>query len=458
MAESRDLGTCSLTTQKNLGKRLHALKIHPVTAILQDVFTGHGELYHVGGSVRDALLGRAVHDLDFSCSLAPEQILKLLTAKGVRCLEMSAKHGTIIAVIDHISYEITQFRDAAITCAGDLALRDFTINAIAFPVVANKIDEIVDPLNGILDLESKIVRGCVDPRARFTEDPLRILRAIRFGPAQDFTLEPATFAAAGELRELLTNISPERIREELERILMSDNPRAAFRALRDLKIIDVILPEMLQSIGTEQNEWHIEDVFEHTLSVIERAERERIQRWCALFHDLGKPATATAGADGRRHFYGHERVGETIAQSVTERLKFSIDDQRLISLLVRQHMRPTNLGESGVRRILRDLGDAYSAWRKFKWADAAPALDEKIVKEELARFDEMVEIERNRPVGSVYSALAVDGTDLISIGFSPGPQLGATLKALHEVVLDSPEKNDRDALLEIAQGILDGKK
>jgi putative nucleotidyltransferase with HDIG domain len=371
---------------------------------------------------------------------------------------MSAKHGTIIAVIDGKSYEITQFRDSACSCEGDLALRDFTINALALPVAVNNTTDVIDPTGGVEDLATGVIRGCIDPSKRIVEDPLRILRGIRLGPARGFALETSTEAAMRAHRALLCGVSPERIRSELELILLSDDPRAAFRALRDLEILNVILPEMLPSIGSEQNEWHVEDVFEHTLTVISRAERERIQRWCALFHDLGKPATATVDADGRRHFYGHEKVSEAIALAVMERLRFSTDDTRLIALLVRQHMRPTSVGEAGVRRIMRDLGEAFSEWRRFKWADAAPALDEKVVREELSKFDALVEVERNRPVGSVYSALAVDGNDLIRIGLSPGKELGGILKALHEKVLDDPALNAKDTLLQLAKEMLDAKK
>ncbi len=437
---------------------LSALNRHPVAATLLDALGGNAQLHHVGGSVRDALLGREVHDLDFSCALAPEEILARLVARNLRALEMSAKHGTIIAVIDGKSYEITQFRDSACSCEGDLALRDFTINALALPVAVNNTTDVIDPTGGVEDLATGVIRGCIDPSKRIVEDPLRILRGIRLGPARGFALETSTEAAMRAHRALLCGVSPERIRSELELILLSDDPRAAFRALRDLEILNVILPEMLPSIGSEQNEWHVEDVFEHTLTVISRAERERIQRWCALFHDLGKPATATVDADGRRHFYGHEKVSEAIALAVMERLRFSTDDTRLIALLVRQHMRPTSVGEAGVRRIMRDLGEAFSEWRRFKWADAAPALDEKVVREELSKFDALVEVERNRPVGSVYSALAVDGNDLIRIGLSPGKELGGILKALHEKVLDDPALNAKDTLLQLAKEMLDAKK
>ena len=464
--ESPNLGIFSSMTPQaraeTIAVRLSALELHPVTKILRQIFGlqsgAASELYHVGGSVRDALLAKPISDLDFSCALAPAEILARLNALNVRALEMSAKHGTIIAVFSGVSYEITQFRDAARTCAGDLALRDFTINALAFPVVSNLSQaQLYDPQAGLHDLENSILRACGnDATARFTEDPLRILRAIRFGPAQNFELQADTAAAATANAKLLLRISPERIRDELEKILLSANPRAAFRVLRDLKVLDVILPEVLPSIGSEQNEWHVEDVFEHTLTVISRANLERIQRWCALFHDLGKPATTTVDEQGRRHFFGHEKVSETLAQQVMQRLRFSTDDQRLISLLVRQHMRPINLGEAGVRRLLRDLGAAYQEWRAFKWADAPPALDEALVKLELAAFDKMVETEFLRPKGSVYSALAVDGNMLVALGFAPGPKLGGALKMLHEVVLEDPEKNERTILLNLAREILKG--
>jgi len=369
------------------------------------------------------------------------------------------RHGTILAVIGEQTIEITTFRkvlaDGAVVIGSDLLedlrSRDFTFNAIAFSIDSAVL---IDPMQGAHDLSADIVRACGAPHERLREDPLRLLRMVRFGPCQGRTIEAATMAAAIQVTPLIAEVSPERIRVELEKILLSTHLAAGLRALHSLGALEFILPEAIPSIGVEQNEFHIEDVFDHTLTVIERCPPDAILRWAALFHDLGKPATLSVGDDGRRHFYGHEKVSTTLGQEAMRRLKFSNHDQDTISLLVREHMRPIDCGMPGTRRILRDLGDQYDRWRQFKSADAPPIMTDEEMRSRFERFDAQVQAERERPKGSVFDALAINGNDLIALGVKPGKGLGAILKAAHEAVLDNPELNERERLIAFAKKLI----
>jgi tRNA nucleotidyltransferase (CCA-adding enzyme) len=277
---------------------------------------------------------------------------------------------------------------------------------------------------------------------------------IRFGPSDGRTIDAATMDAALETVELITKVSPERIRVELEKILLAKYPAAGLRTLQSLGALELLLPEVIPAIGVEQNEFHVEDVFDHTLTVLERCPADAILRWAALFHDLGKPATLSIGDDGRRHFYGHEKISTELGAQAMERLKFSYHDQATISLLVREHMRPIDCGMPGTRRILRDLGDQYDRWRQFKVADAPPIMTDQEMQVRFERFDAQVKAERERPKGSVFEALAIDGNDLMALGLKPGKELGAILKAAHEAVLDSPELNEHEKLIEFAKKMI----
>ena len=209
---------------------------------------------------------------------------------------------------------------------------------------------------------------------------------------------------------------------------------------------------MIPCIGFEQNEFHVEDVFDHTMTVlISRTPADKILRWAAIFHDVGKPHTLTVDEDGRRHFYLHEVIGEEMSLARMKHLRFSHEETDAIALIVKQHMRPMDCGAPGVRRIMRDLGSAYDLWRSFKWADISPTMPEEEFTTVATRFDALRATEAARLAGPSYGKLAVDGNDLIQLGVRPGPALGKLLKELEELVLDDPANNERSVLLEVAQ-------
>jgi tRNA nucleotidyltransferase (CCA-adding enzyme) len=217
-----------------------------------------------------------------------------------------------------------------------------------------------------------------------------------------------------------------------------------------LGLLKLVLPELIPMVGVEQNEFHTEDVFDHTLSVLERCPPNAMLRLIALFHDSGKPATLSVGEDGRRHFYEHETVSERLCLAALERLKFSGEEITHVSRVVRMHMRPIECGPPGIRRILRDVAPYYDDWRTFKYADAPPIMADDMVLQRLSQFDEMVaaELRRREKQGN---RLAVRGDDLIALGMKPGAAMGKLLKELEELVIENPDRNTKEELLREAQ-------
>lgn len=417
------------------------------------------QLHLVGGAVREAFLSDRKTDLDLTSVFPPEKSEKLLVAAGLRVIETGIKHGTITVLVENNPIEITTFRkpgaakpeDYSTNIEEDLRGRDFTINAIAFSLHTNSI---VDPTGGIADIGAHVLRAVGVAGDRFREDPLRLLRMIRFGPAAGRSIESDTLLAATQLAPIIERVSAERVREEVTRILLSASPGEALRAMLGCKLIDVLFPEMLPSVGFEQNDFHIHDVFEHTIWVLERCPSEKLLRWAAFFHDLGKPRSLSIDADGRRHFYKHEEYSEEIANTIMHRLRFSNDDIDAIRSLVRHHMRPLECGPSGVRRLIRDLDSQFDNWRIFKRADAPPKMSDGEFEEKMKAFDSMYDAEMKRRQASGQSKLAIGGNELIALGLRPGPRLGSVLKRLEELVIENPECNERETLLERAKDII----
>ncbi len=410
------------------------------------------ELYLVGGTVRDAFLGHTGTDLDLATNLSAQEMKARCEKHSIKTVDTGIQHGTILAVIDGTHLEVTTFRvpsererhTPARDIATDLSGRDFTINAVAFDLASKTL---VDPLNGVADIASGTLRAVGDASLRLAEDPLRILRMVRFGPAQGRVVEPTTLSAASSLVERLAKVSVERIKTELQAILMSPLPHEGLRCIKDIGALPYTIPELIPAIGFEQNKFHIHDVWEHTLWVLERAQRDPVLRWAAVFHDVGKPHTLSVDGAGQRHFYQHEVVSEKLARERMHTLKFSRDDTETIASVVRHHMRPLDCGAPGVRRLMRDLGDNLALWRSFKEADAPPTVPEPEFHATAQAFDALLQAERDRLAGPAYGKLAVTGQDLIALGMMPGPKMGALLKQLEELVLDDPSLNEPERLL-----------
>jgi len=443
-------------------ERLKQLVAEPNLTALQAALGTDSALHLVGGTVRDILLERAGSDIDLATSLLPDQVRTRLEGAGIHVVPTGLKHQTVTAVLDGSHYEITTFRGPGMRSSGgvvhgnsieqDLIHRDFTINALAYSF---QTKEIVDVLNGVQDLRREKVRTCGSPNDRFEEDPLRMLRLIRIAMELSFSIDEKSAKAAHTLAHLLEGVSVERMREEMIRILLSPEPRRGFIILAELGLLNTVLPEMIPSVGCEQNRFHSDDVFLHTLEVIEKTEPELIVRLSALFHDIGKPHTISIdGVTGERHFFKHETVGAEITREALKRLKFSNEIREAVSLLVQTHMRPLDAGPPGLRRLLRDTGDYFEHWRKLKEADTlSTKIDPSQFKKAIADFDERMEEIKKGPPVSPLASLAIKGKDLLDKGFPESPKIGIVLRALHEKVLDDLAINERETLLKMSEEI-----
>ena len=420
--------------------------------------------YAVGGCVRDTLMGRTPHDWDLCTAALPEEMLSLFS--GEQVAETGLKHGTLTVIRNHIPYEITTFRtDGSYTdhrhpdsvsfvreIREDLSRRDFTVNAMAYSPASG----LVDLFGGRADLRGRIIRCVGDPDARFGEDALRILRALRFAAVFDFFLDPDTDRAVHARREDLRRVAAERIRTELMKLLCAPAAGRILRAYPD--VLAVIIPELAPMIGYDQrNHHHHFDLWEHTVQALENVPPEEDLRLAMLLHDTGKPGACTLDSKGEAHYIGHQALSAEIAARVTENLRCSTAQQDHVVLLVKNHDIP------------------------LRTADGAPATDRRFLLRRLNRFGEadlraLIQIHRADRIATGYTPadredrrmrqrldaldallaekpcftlkdLAVNGRDLTALGLK-GPEVGRTLDSLLSAVMDGTLPNEKKALLD----------
>ncbi|GAB4318062.1 MAG: CCA tRNA nucleotidyltransferase [Candidatus Zixiibacteriota bacterium] len=439
----------------------------------------HGEVYEVGGTVRDRLWGRSVDykDRDFLvCKIPIDDLQRILRRYGdvslvgksfgvlkftPRTGEGEAKATHDIALprseqstgIRHVDFNVDF--DPNLPVERDLMRRDFTINALAEDC---RTHEIVDPSGGRADIESRTLR-MVFPNA-FREDPLRILRGAQFAARFELRLDTNTREAMRESVALLESVSMERVAEELSKLLgLADRPSIGLRLLHELGALRIILPELEETVGVDQpGPYHAHNVFDHTMIAVDNVKKTLRLRWAALLHDINKPQTKEVEGD-RAHFYGHDRMGARTARHVLRRLRYANDFVNDVSALVERHMFATELSDKGVRRLIRKVGpDLIHDLLDLRRADTiAQGMGQSNddVDELERRIDD--EINRKSPFG--LKDLAVNGHDLMNeLGVSPGPDVGKILDALLEDVLDDPSQNDRDNLLRRARNYLQDKQ
>lgn len=418
------------------------------------------EAYAVGGCVRDTILNREPDDWDITTSAKPMEIKKLFPVT----IDTGIQHGTVTVLRNHVGYEVTTYRidgeyadnrhpkEVIFTASlkEDLLRRDFTINAMAY----NHEDGIIDEYGGLSDISDGIIRCVGNPYDRFSEDALRIMRAVRFSAQLGYRIEEETSKAIVKLAPNLSTISAERINTELTKLLLSPNPDYLRDACR-LGITRVVLPEFDKCMECEQvNPHHCYSVGEHTLHSLRFVPNDRVLRYTMLFHDFGKPDTRSVGEDGRMHFYGHPLVSERMASDIMHRLKFDNDTLHAVKLLCRNHDLEIIEDKKHVRRAMNKLGsDNFSKLLMVKRADCMAQSDYKR-EEKLASLDKLESI-YNEIVSAkecvCMKDLAVCGRDLIDLGVKPGPAMGVILGELLSKVIDEPSLNDREVLLDMVK-------
>ena len=415
--------------------------------------------YYVGGFVRDQLLQRKSKDIDLL--VTDHDAETLLRALAQRCgwappvvvgqFGTAQVHGRgfIVEAVRARSESYTPgSRKPSVrpgTLEEDVLRRDFTLNALCLDLDGTLLDLTG---RGRADLEQGVLRTPLQPSLTFSEDPLRMLRAARFCAVLGFHVAPETKAGMAAVAARIAIISPERIQEELRRILIADHPRRAFELLRETGVLQQILPELTALVGVEQPaSYHRHDVWGHTMEAVERARpKTLLVRLATLLHDVGKPATQTRGDDGEYHFFDHAEVGAAMAKEICRRLRFSSDLSRDVEALVRLHMRPmtytTATSDKALRRLIAAAGELrvpmLAVARADRLASARPDLPGlQDLAARMHALDTSGQIAAREPV--------LDGaTVMATLHLAPGPAVGAALRALDQALLDGEITRDRD--------------
>ena len=424
---------------------------------------GHSA-YIVGGCVRDSILGRTPHDYDICTSATPSEMLEIFKDKKI--IETGLQHGTVTVVVNGEPYEITTYRIDGVysdnrrpdtvtftdKLVEDLRRRDFTINAMAY----NDEEGLIDPFNGMEDIKYKKINCVGFAEDRFGEDALRILRAIRFAAQLEFTIMPGTDREIHKQYKNLENISIERINSEFCKIASSDDFCVELLLYKD--VFSLFIPELKDMFDFSQNNpWHIWDVFGHTIHAVEYCDSDDlVVRLAVFFHDFGKPHSYQDGEDGIRHFKGHGKVSADMTDSIMKRLRFDNETRNNVVELVYYHDATFEVGKKYVKRWLNKIGE-----KQFRRLLQVKKADNKAQNLELSsdRIKELEEIEllidEVLQEDECFSLkdLAVNGKDLIGIGYKTGKELGNTLNRLLQLVIDGDCPNEKEKLLQEAESL-----
>ncbi len=416
------------------------------------------ECYIVGGSVRDLLMGKNPHEWDLTTNADPKTVTKLFT----KVVPTGIKYGTVTVLLDGESFEVTTFRKDEKYVDGrhpenvkftknleeDLSRRDFTINAIAFDPIDNKL---VDIFSGQNDIKKKIIRTVGDPVERFTEDGLRPIRACRFSSQLGFEIEKNTLDAMPKVLRMVKKVAIERVHDELVKILKTNKPSIGIDALYRTQILHLFIPELVALYGVLQpEEYHKHDVYWHTLYACDAAPADNlIVRLAALFHDIAKPDCK----DGMT-FYNHDKVGAKIVLKILKRLKFSNEITENVVNLVSHHMfnYQTSWSDAAVRRFIKRVG-IHNVENLFalRRADIA-AMKQKMNNDYLVELHKRIEKVVKEENALNVIDLKIDGKDIMkALKIKPGPKVGKILNELLEAVLDDPKINSKAKLLELVR-------
>ncbi|MBD3217846.1 MAG: HD domain-containing protein [candidate division Zixibacteria bacterium] len=444
-----------------------------------DEILKYGNLYEVGGCVRDSLLGMGIAEKDRDYLVTKIEFEKLvevlekyghvdLVGKSFGVIKFTASNNGAERITYDIALPRSEFStgighrdfkvdfDHTLPIEEDLKRRDFTINAIARNL---RDDKLVDPYGGQQDLKYGLIRMLT--ANTFEDDPLRMLRAVQFAARFDFEIEPQTFEAIRQNAGLINTVTAERIQEELNKLLTrSKKPSRGFILLDQTNLLKIILPELAVGIGVDQpGGYHAHDVFLHSLYTVDELPQDNLSlRLAGLLHDIAKPHTKRV-KEGKAHFYGHDQQGSDIAKEVLRRLRYSNQIIKDVQTLIKSHMFTSEMSDKGVRRLIKRVGlDNVFDLLELRRADVR-AQGMGNTTPEIDELEERVrgELEEKVPLG--VKQLAIDGNDLMEeFDLSPSPMVGEILSCLLEIVLDYPEKNHKEELIQQARVFLREKE
>ncbi|HOU45658.1 MAG TPA: CCA tRNA nucleotidyltransferase [Candidatus Pacearchaeota archaeon] len=455
-----------------------------IKGILSDLQKSGFQAFIVGGCVRDFLLEKEPQDWDITTDATPQEIQKIFPDSfyendfgtvSVKIRNQSPTSESSGEVIDCV--EITPFRLESSysdnrhpdvvkwgkNIEEDLSRRDFSINGIAIQIKesskAKKEEiEIIDSFNGRKDIENKVIRAIGDPQERFREDALRLMRAVRFSTVLQFKIEPKTKKAIIENAKLLKNISQERIRDELVKIMQSDHAHDGIEMLRELGLLEYIIPELLEGFGVGQNKHHKFEIYEHNLKTLEYSTKKKFGfdvKMASLLHDVAKPKTKQ-GNGLNSTFYNHEIVGAKMTRNILTRLKFSKKDIDRISLLVRYHLFYYNVGEvteASIRRLIKNVGlENVDDLINLRMADRIGSGCPKAEPYKLRHLKYLIARVSQDPISA--KMIKINGNDLISLlNIPPSKKIGNILEILLADVLNNPKLNDKKILQDMATSL-----
>lgn len=434
--------------------------------IILDVLYNNGyEGYIVGGCVRDSIIGKIPNDWDICTSAEPKEMLHIF--RHFKVIPTGLKHGTVTVVINNQHFEVTTYRidkeyidgrrpsevEFTNSLREDLKRRDFTINAMAY----NNNHGLIDYYGGIDDIHNKKIKCVGNAFERFNEDYLRMLRGVRFSSQLEYELDVETFKAIKELSRNIVNISKERIREEINRILLSQRPSKGIELLEVTGLLQHILPELQKCVRFQQkNPHHDKDVFYHTLSVLDNTDKDLVLRLSALLHDIAKPETFSVDEENIGHFYRHHMRGMELAEDILKRLKYDNRTIESVKALVKEHMIKHDMPTPRViKRLINRVGkDNIDRLFKLQAAD---------IKGSKAPYDfsninkakEISDKILNEQQPLTVKDLDINGNDLMTLGVAQGKEIGAILNKLLDRVLDNPQLNKRHILIDAAKEILE---
>ena len=429
----------------------------PASKIAIDLFKSNGfEAFLIGGSVRDYIMGLPIGDIDITTNATPQQVKSVFC--DFRVIETGIKHGTVTVLIDNEPLEITTYRSEGAysdnrhpdcvtfsqSLSDDVVRRDFTMNAIAYDFS----DGFCDLVGGIEDINNQTIRCIGDAETRFREDALRILRALRFSSVLGFSIEKNTEKAIHECKDLLKNISAERIREEFTKLICGKN---AFSVLQEYSdVISVFIPEIQRCVGFEQkNRHHCYDVYTHTLKAVEKSRNDAVIRLSLFFHDIGKPVVAHFDEKGEQHYYGHPKKSAELTESIMTRLRFDNETKNKVVTLVALHDSPIMVNEGPypdkkrLKKIMSKIGkDMIFDLIHVKYCDNFAQKPEYFRGEDFykATYSLIDEIISQQECFSIKD-LKINGNDLISMGFN-GKEIGKILNNVLERVINETLANN----------------